>query len=80
MLIVAACGLAINLFAAWTLYRSSKHSINVEGAFWHLVADTAGSVAVVISGIIVLIFDWDFVDPVLSVLIGLLEMRMKSLG
>ena len=74
MLIVAVTGLLINLFAAWTLYRSSGHKINVEGAFWHIVADLAGSIALVISSVIVLIFDWDLVDPVLSVFIGILVM------
>ena len=74
MLTVAITGLAINMIAAWTLYRSSKHSINVQGAFWHIIADLSGSVAVVVSGIIVLIFDWDIVDPILIVLIGLLIM------
>ena len=64
----------INVFAAWTLYRSSRHNINVEGAFWHIAADLAGSVVVVISGVLVLVFRWDFVDPILSVLMGLLIM------
>ena len=72
MLVVAIAGLLINLFAAWTLHRSSEHNINVEGAFWHIIADLAGSVAVVISGVIVLLFDWDIVDPILSVVIGVL--------
>ena len=74
MLTVAISGLIINLFAAWTLYRASGHSINVEGAFWHVVADLAGSVLVVVSAIIILLFDWDIVDPLLSVLIGALVM------
>ena len=70
MLIVASVGLAINLFSAWTLYRSSRHSINVNGAFWHVVADLMGTIAVLVSGIILLIFDWDFVDPILSMIIA----------
>ncbi len=72
MLIVASVGLAINLLSAWTLYRSSRHSIIVEGAFWHIMADLLGSVTVVISGILTLLFDWDIVDPILSVLIAIL--------
>ena len=72
MLTVAVAGLAINMIAAWTLYRSSRHSINVEGAFWHVVADLAGSVALVVSSVVLLIYDWDFIDPVLSVVIGIL--------
>ena len=72
MLIVASTGLVINSISALILYRSSRHSINVEGAFWHIMADLLGSVAVVISGVITLLFDWDIVDPILSVIIALL--------
>ena len=72
MLIVAGIGLAINAAAAWILYRSSRHSINVEGAFWHIMADLMGSVVVVVSGVLVLLFDWDLVDPILSMLIAAL--------
>ena len=68
MLAVASAGLVINLLAAWILYRSSRHSINVEGAFWHIVADLMGSIAVVISGVLTLAFDWDLVDPILSII------------
>ena len=72
MLAVASAGLVINLLAAWILYRSSRHSINVEGAFWHIVADLMGSIAVVISGVLTLAFDWDLVDPILSIIIAAL--------
>ena len=70
MLTVGIVGLLINIFAACILYRSSRHSINVEGAFWHILGDLAGSVAVVTSSVVVLFFDWDYADPVLGVLIG----------
>ena len=72
MLAVASAGLIINLSAAWILFRSSRHSINVEGAFWHIMADLMGSIEVVISGVLTLAFDWDFVDPILSILIAVL--------
>ena len=74
MLVVAVAGMLINVLAAWILYRSSRHNINVEGAFWHIAADLAGSVVVVVSGVLVLVFDWDLVDPILSVLMGTLVM------
>ena len=74
LLTVAITGLLINTLSACTLYRSSGHSIAVEGAFWHMVFDLSGSVAVVISGVLVLIFDWDIVDPIISVPIGILIM------
>ena len=48
MLGVGAVGLLVNLAAAWALHRSSGESLNVEGAFLHVVADLLGSVAVVL--------------------------------
>ena len=72
MLAVASAGLVINILAVGVLYRSSRHSINVEGSFWHIMADLMGSIAVVISGVLTLAFDWDLVDPILSIIIAAL--------
>ena len=72
ILSVAIAGLAIILLAAWTLSRSSRHSITVEGAFWHIMADLMGSVVVVISGLLTLLFRWELVDPILGILMAAL--------
>jgi len=72
MLIIGVLGLLANLAAAWVLHRSAKHSVNVEGALAHVIADILGSVAVIISGVLVWAFDWYISDPILSVLIGIL--------
>lgn len=72
MMVVAVGGLAINSVSAWILYRSTRNSINVEGVFWHILADLLGSVAVVVSATIAVAFDWDIMDPILSVLIATL--------
>ncbi len=72
MLIVSAIGLVINSASAWILYRCSRDSLNVEGAFWHIIADLMGSIAVVASGVLVFMFDWDLLDPVLGVIIATL--------
>ena len=70
MLVVGSIGLVVNIAAAGVLHRSAKHSVNVEGAFQHVIADLLGSVAVVISGVLVWAFGWYLADPILSVLIG----------
>ncbi len=70
MLVVGSLGLVVNVAAAWILHSSVKHSINVEGAYQHVMADLLGSVAVVISGLLIWAFGWHLADPVLSVLIG----------
>ena len=72
MLIIGTLGLLVNIIAAWILHRNSEHSLNVEGAFWHVMGDLMGSVGVVISGIIIITTGWVLIDPILSVLIGLL--------
>jgi cobalt-zinc-cadmium efflux system protein len=72
MLAVGGTGLAVNIAAAWVLRRSAKESLNVEGAFRHVVADMLGSVGVVAAGILILSLGWNIVDPIISVVIGLL--------
>ena len=72
VLLVGIGGLGVNIAAAWVLHRSSEHSVNVEGAFQHVLADLMGSMGVVISAILVLAFGWDIADPIISIVIGLL--------
>ena len=72
MLSVGTIGLVVNVLAAWILHRSSKHSVNVEGAFRHVMADLLGSVGVIVSGILVWAFGWTLADPIVSVAIAIL--------
>lgn len=69
---VGAAGLAVNLAAARILHRSANHSLNVEGAFRHVVADLLSSVGVVVSGLLVWAFDWRLADPLISAVIAVL--------
>ena len=69
---VASIGLGIHLIAAWVLRRSSRHSINVEGVFWHIIADMMGVIALIVSGLTALFFHWDLVDPIVSLAIAAL--------
>ncbi len=72
MLSVGTIGLFVNVLAAWILHRSAGHSLNVEGAFQHVIADLLGSVGVVISGALVWAFGWTLADPIVSVVIAVL--------
>ena len=74
VLLVGIAGLGVNVVAAWVLHRSSEHSVNVEGAFQHVLADLMGSIGVVISAILILVFGWYLADPIISVVIALLIM------
>ena len=72
VLIVGGIGLLVNVVAAYMLHGASGHSLNVEGALQHVLADLMGSVAVIIYAVIIILFGWNIVDPILSVLIALL--------
>ena len=52
VLATGGVGLGVNLIALWILRRSAGHSLNVEGAFQHVLADLMGSIGVVISGVL----------------------------
>ncbi|MDP2895206.1 MAG: cation diffusion facilitator family transporter [bacterium] len=71
MLFVAMSGLGVNVLCLFILRGSHRDDLNVKGAFLHMVADTASSVAVV-SGAVVLYFtNWSPIDPLLSIGISL---------
>ena len=72
MLGIGVGGLAVNLTVALILHGSARHNLNIEGVFRHVVADLLGSVAVVVSGVLVVAFGWTAADPVLGVAIGVL--------
>jgi cobalt-zinc-cadmium efflux system protein len=72
MLAVAVAGLLANLGSAWVLSGSRRESINIEGAFVHMLADTLGSAGAVVAGIVILLTGWMPADPLAGVLIGLL--------
>jgi cobalt-zinc-cadmium efflux system protein len=72
MLIIAVLGLMANGLSAVTLSRSKDKSLNVKGAFLHVVADTLGSVGAISAGLIMFFTEWYLVDPLISMMIGVL--------
>ncbi|WCO67998.1 cation diffusion facilitator family transporter [Iamia majanohamensis] len=71
MLIVATLGLVVNVIAFLLLRQGSKESLNVEGAYLEVLADTLGSVGVIVAAILLELFGWSWVDPVVGAAIGL---------
>jgi cobalt-zinc-cadmium efflux system protein len=72
MLGVAVGGLVANVVSGLILYRYSAQSLNVRGAYFHVLGDALGSVGVIAAAIIMLSTGWFLADPLISVLIGLL--------
>ena len=70
MLVVAVVGLAVNLLAFFLLREGAEESINVEGAYLEVLADTIGSVGVIIGAVVIRITGWNWVDAAVGVAIG----------
>lgn len=70
VIVVAAIGIAINLGAAWLVRDGHVHDLNKRGAFLHLIADAAVSLAAVLAGLGMLAFGWAWLDPLTALLIG----------
>ena len=66
---IAAIGVVGNGFSAWLLHRDAKKSLNVRGAFLHMMGDMLTSVVVLINGLILVYKPWYWLDPLLSVMI-----------
>ncbi|MEX0693779.1 MAG: cation diffusion facilitator family transporter [Rhodospirillales bacterium] len=72
ILAVALVGIAINTGTA-LLFRKSRHGdLNAEGAFLHMAADAAVSVAVVVAAAGILLTGWVWLDPAVAILVSLI--------
>lgn len=69
--LTAALGLALNLVVAWMLARGEK-TLNTRAALLHVLGDLLGSVAALVSGLIIAVSGWTPIDPLLSLAIGAL--------
>ena len=67
---VAALGIVINSASALLFFSGRQHDVNVRGAFMHLAADALVSVGVVIAGFLISRTGWLWLDPVVSIGIG----------
>jgi cobalt-zinc-cadmium efflux system protein len=75
MFIIAGVGLAANLSAMLLLRKDAGANINIKSAYLHLLSDTLSSVAVIIGGIIIYIYRIYWIDPIITILIGLYVLR-----
>lgn len=70
VMLVAALGIVVNLGAAWLVREGHEHDLNRRGAFLHLVADAAVSLAAVLAGLGMWWLGWEWLDPAIALLIG----------
>jgi len=75
MLVVAVLGLAVNVVSFAILHAGRSENLNVQSAALHVLGDLLGSVAAIVAAAVIVLTDWTPIDPLLSVLVGLLILR-----
>ncbi len=70
IMVVAGIGIAVNGLTALMFMRGRASDLNIRGAFLHMAADALVSAGVVVAGGLALWFGWDWLDPVVSLVIA----------
>ena len=70
IIVVAAIGIVVNGGTALLLERGHSHDLNMKGAYLHMLADTLVSVGVVVSGALILLTRWQWLDPIIGLVIA----------
>ena len=68
---VGALAFLINAGTAWLVKSGSEHDLNLRSTFLHLMGDVMSTLGAVIAGIIIAFTNWNWLDPFVSVLIGI---------
>jgi len=72
LIFVALGGLVVNILSARMLHSSTEDSLNIKGAYLHVLGDMLGSFGAVIAGIAIFFFDLHILDPIISFFISAL--------
>jgi cobalt-zinc-cadmium efflux system protein len=75
VLATACVGVAVNVLAAWAIGKANRASLNVEGAFQHILTDLYGFLATAVAGVVVLLTGFTRADPIASLIVVALMVR-----
>jgi cobalt-zinc-cadmium efflux system protein len=75
VLVVALVGVVVNVIATVALYGADRTSLNVEGAYQHVLTDLAAFIATAIAGAVILTTGWDRADGVASLFVAAVMLR-----
>ena len=75
VLVVAIVGIAVNLAATRVLAGAERRSLNVEGAFQHVLTDLFAFIATAIAGAVVLLTDFSRADGIAALVVAALMLR-----
>jgi cobalt-zinc-cadmium efflux system protein len=68
--VTAAVGIVVNLAATWLIGRADRRSLNVEGAFQHVLTDLFAFAATLVAGLVIAVTGWSRADAVAALVVA----------
>lgn len=75
VLVTGLAGIAVNLVATWLISRANRSSLNVEGAYQHILNDLLAFIAISVAGAVVLFTGWYRADAVAALVVAVLMLK-----
>jgi cobalt-zinc-cadmium efflux system protein len=75
VLVVALIGVVVNLAATYVLHGADRRSLNVEGAFQHVLTDLVAFIATAVAGLVILLTGFDRADGIASLFVAGVMLR-----
>ncbi len=75
LIVVAAVGVAVNVVATSVMARANRRSLNIEGAYRHILTDLYGFAGTLIAGIIIVLWGIDRADAIASLVVVVLMLK-----
>ncbi len=82
VVILGGVALAVDTLTAWLTYTMQKDSVNIRALFLHNLSDALASVAVMIGGTLIILYDMRWVDPAITIGIAIyiLYLALSEIG
>ncbi|USQ68191.1 cation diffusion facilitator family transporter [Companilactobacillus allii] len=71
MMGVSIVGLLANVISMLALWSGSKDNLNIKATFLHMLSDTLSSIGVFVASIFIILFNWTWVDPLITIIIAI---------
>jgi cobalt-zinc-cadmium efflux system protein len=78
VLVIAIVGIAVNVVATWVLSKANRSSLNVEGAFQHILTDLYGFIGTAVAGVVILTTGFSRADSIASLIVVGLMVRAAA--
>lgn len=75
VILIAALGLVVNLVVLKIMQHGEHDNLNMKAAYAHVIADVLGSVAAIVASLAILLFHWQWADPLASLIVALVVFK-----